>query len=147
MSLSETTGGTASAAGRGIELVRPMLGFPDSTRFSIAPLGVDYEPYAVLSSLDQPGLEFVVVPPGVLFDDYVIEVPEEDAAALELTDAADAAVLALVTRRATLVPTVNLLGPIVINQQTRRAVQVVLQDDRYGATVPVDAGTSRPSSD
>lgn len=129
----------------GIELVRPMIGWPESTRFVLRPLGTDFEPYAALSSLDQPGLDFVVVPPGVLFEDYVIEIPSDDVETLGIAGPDETAVLVLVTPRGAPVPTVNLLGPLVVNRSTMRGLQVVLDSAGYGSAVPVDAGTARPA--
>lgn len=128
-----------------VDLVRPLIGFPESRRFVLRPLGPAFEPYAAMSSLEEPGLEFVVVPPGALFPDYVIELPSDDVQALGLRQADDAVVLVLVTRRDRPVPTVNLMGPVVVNRRTRRALQVVLESAGYGSAVPVNSGTARPA--
>lgn len=127
-----------------LTFARPLIGLDRSTRYAIRPLGPDWEPYTSLVSLDEPSLAFLVVPPAALFDDYVIEVPEEDCAQLELTDAADVVVLLIVRRRGVPTPVVNLVAPIVVNRRTRMAAQVILQDSGYGLMVPVDAGTARP---
>ncbi len=129
----------------GIELARPMIGWPLSTRFAVHGLGPGYEPYAALSSIDQPGLDFVVVPPGVLFDDYVIEIPADDVETLGLGGPEETAVLVLVTGRGRPVPTANLMGPLVVNRRTMRGLQVVLDGSGYGSAIPVDAGTARPA--
>lgn len=126
-----------------IEFARPMIGWPQSTHFAVRGLGPGYEPYATLCSLDQPGLDFVVVPPGVLFEDYVIEIPADDVETLGLTGPEETAVLVLVTLRDRPVPTVNLMGPLVVNRRTMRGLQVVLDASGYGSAVPVDAGTAR----
>lgn len=135
----------APAQALGIELARPMIGWPESTRFALRPLGPDFEPYVALSSLDQPGLDFVVVPPGALFGDYVIEIPSDDVETLGLAGPEETTVLVLVTPRGQPVPTVNLLGPLVVNRRTGRGLQVVLDGAGYGSAVPVDAGTARPA--
>lgn len=127
----------------GIELARPMIGWPGSTRFVVRPLGPAFEPYAAMSSLDQPGLDFVVVPPGALFDDYVIEIPAADVETLALGSPEETAVLVLVTGRP--VPTVNLMGPLVVNRRSMRGLQVVLDASGYGSAVPVSARTARPA--
>jgi flagellar assembly factor FliW len=129
---------------RVLEFVRPIIGWEESTRFAVRSLGADYAPYLTMTSLDQAGLQFVVVPPGKLFADYVIEVPAADRRLLALESGTDALVLAIVRRRGVATPVVNLMGPVVANRHTGRATQVVLQDAGYGAAVPVDAGTARP---
>lgn len=126
-----------------VTLARPLLGFPASRRFHLCSLGEPVAPFLAFTSLDEPSLEFVVVAPGLLFEDYVVEIPDEDVRLLGLLDSADAEVLALVTRRRGAVPTVNLLGPLVVNRRCDIASQVVLQDSGYGVAVPVDAVSAR----
>ncbi len=129
---------------RVLVFVRPIIGWEESIRFALRSLGDAYAPYLTMTSLDQAGPQFVVVPPGRLFTDYVVEVPAADRQLLGLDDGADALVLAIVRRRDVATPVVNLMGPIVVNRRTGWATQVVLQDAVYGAAVPVDAGTARP---
>jgi flagellar assembly factor FliW len=85
-----------------------------------------------LQCLNDPGIAFLTVEPHAFFPDYDIDLAEADAAGLELESAADAAVVTLVTvlhdGRAM---ATNLAAPIVINTATRRAKQVILDDDRY----------------
>ncbi len=144
----ETSGGTPApppAPGdRLLEFVRPVIGWEESTRYALRSLGEQYRPYVALVSLDQPGLQFVVVPPGALFDDYVIEIPDADRALLDLGSSRDALVLVIVRRQGVPVPVVNLMGPIVVHRGTARAAQVILDGAGYGAAVPIDAGTARP---
>ena len=124
---------------REVVLLRPLIGFPDLTRFALRDLGPGYAPYQLLVSLDQPGLQFIVVPPGRLFSDYVIEIPDADVTAMALETPEHTEVLTLVTRRASSSPTVNLLGPLVFNRCTGFGAQVVLQDSDYRVAVPIDA--------
>ena len=131
---------------RVLTFVRPIIGFGGSARYRLCGLGETYAPFAALSSVDEEGLAFVVVAPGALFDDYVIEIPEAEAALLELVSPEDVEVLTLVTRRLGASPVANLMGPVVVNRQTLQACQVVLQNAPYGVAVPVDAGSARASS-
>jgi flagellar assembly factor FliW len=129
-------------SGAVVTFVRPVIGFDASVRYQLRNLGAEYAPYGMLASLDQPGLEFIVVPPGVLFPDYVIEIADADATVLGLEVAADVEVFVLVSGANVAVPTVNLLGPVVVNRRTGNAAQIVLQDDRFGVAVPVDASSA-----
>jgi flagellar assembly factor FliW len=125
-----------------LSFVRPVIGFPECTQFELRTLDAEYAPYRMLVSRDRPGLEFIVVSPGVLFDDYVIEIADADAVALGLEVASEVEVIVIVTAGRSPVPTVNLLGPIVINRRTAKAAQLVLQEERYGVAVPVDAASA-----
>lgn len=112
-------------------------GFPDAHRFELVPLA-GLEPFAKLRCLDVDELEFVVVPPGKLFPDYVIQVPEEDAARLSLSEPEEALVLAIVTVPAPPgAPSVNLLGPVVANLSSGLAAQVVQHESSYEVRAPL----------
>jgi len=130
-----------------LTFVRPIVAFERSRRYAVRTLGLHYEPFASLVSLDVPGLNFVVVPPGLVFPDYVYTVPERDVGELRLTEVRDPCeiqTLALVRRRDVPSPVVNLRSPIVVNRALGLASQVVLEDDcGFGLMVPVDAGTAR----
>ena len=130
-----------------LSFVRPIVAFERSRRYVVRPLGLNYEPFASLVSLDVPGLNFVVVPPGLIFADYVYGVPERDVTELRLAEVADPAqvqTLVIVRRRDVPSPVVNLRAPIVINRTLGLASQVVLDDDcGFGLMVPVDAGSAR----
>jgi flagellar assembly factor FliW len=117
-----------------VEMVFPMPGFPDARRFEFAWLEPEVEPFFLLRSLDMPGLEFVVVPPGLVLNDYKVELDEDTTERLELANAGDALVLVLVTlAQPPGSPTANLLGPVVINTSTMQAMQVVLHRSSYSA--------------
>ena len=82
-----------------------------------------------LHSLDEPGLSFLVVPPGVFFPDYAPLVDDASAARIGLTDAQDALMLVVLTVGDDVAAaTANLMAPIVIHQPSRRAAQVVVED-------------------
>jgi flagellar assembly factor FliW len=125
-----------------LTFVRPVIGFPDCSQYELRNLDAEYAPYRMLVSLDRPGLEFIVVSPGLLFDDYVIEIADADASALGLEVASEVEVIVIVTAGRSPVPTVNLLGPVVINRRTSQAAQLVLGDERYGVARPVDASSA-----
>ena len=133
----------AGASERRIALARPLLGFPASRTFALASLGDAYAPFQRFRSLDEPGLEFIVVAPGALFPDYVFTIDDDDVELLGLRGQEDVEVLVLVTVLKGADPTVNLMGPLVLNRRAEIASQVVLQDGRYAAAVPVNAPTAR----
>lgn len=134
---------SAETVERKITLVKPIIGFVDDDRYILRGMPPRYAPYLLLDAVRDGGPQFVVVPPGLLFADYVIEIPEADAELLGLESAFDVEVLTLVTSHAGQVPTVNLLGPIVINWTTGTAAQVVLADSPFGVAVPVTAKSAR----
>jgi flagellar assembly factor FliW len=118
-----------------IEFVAPMPGFPGDRRFMLVRLDEAGVLYA-LTGVDNDKLRFLVVPPGPFFRDYEPEIDDESLAALGATDAAGLLVLLVVTTGETArESTANLMAPIVLNQPSRRAVQLVLN----GTGLPVRA--------
>jgi len=120
-----------------LDFLGPVAGFPEHRRFVLAEL----DPSSLLRalrSLDDPGLRFLVLPPGPFFPDYTPEIGDDWAERLELTGSEDALVLVLVTPGATAADaTVNLMAPVVINVRTRRAAQIVLDDTSLPLRAPL----------
>jgi len=90
-------------------------------------------PFRWLQSLEEPGLAFLVTDPTVYVPDYDPRVDEGFIKALELDKETPRLLFTTVT-----IPhghpedmTINLAAPIVINALTRRAKQIVLEDQAY----------------
>lgn len=116
-----------------IEFVAPMPGFPADRRFVLLRLDDEGLLYA-LTSLDTEGLRFLVAPPLPFFPQYALDVDEETLASLGTVSGSDLLLLLVVTAGETAKDaTVNLMAPIVLDQRTRRAVQLVLT----GSGLPV----------
>ena len=111
-----------------IEMVRPMPGFPDHRRFALVQLDGTSD-LCSLTSLDEPDLRFLVVPPTAFFPDYAPEVGDDVVDDLGIVEAADVLVLVVLTPGASLQETTaNLAAPVLVNPVTRRAGQVVLDE-------------------
>jgi flagellar assembly factor FliW len=112
-------------------------GFDHLRQFVIEPFAGDLAPFCRLRATEVSGIEFIVVPPGVLFPEYVVVVDDDTVDRLQLEDD-DAVVLTIVTLAEDgRSPTANLLGPIVVNRRTKTAAQVVLTGSDYGVAVPL----------
>lgn len=120
-----------------IHMAAPMPGFPAHRRFALVRLNEEGLLYA-FTSLENPELRFLVVPPEPFFENYTPEIPD---AALELLGypEADDLVTMLVITAGKDATAANLMAPIVINQVNRMAVQVVLA----GSEMPVRAILTR----
>jgi flagellar assembly factor FliW len=103
-------------------------GFPSVRRFVLESWGVADGPFSLLRSVESD-TEFLVADPDVFFPDYTAEIDDETAAWLGLQDAVDASLYVIVTvgERAEQA-TANLLGPIVVNRASGRAIQAVLHE-------------------
>jgi flagellar assembly factor FliW len=120
-----------------IELAAPMPGFPAHRRFVLVRLDEDGLLYA-LTSLDDSELRFLVVPPMPFFPDYAPVIGDETLEILGGPDA-DQLLLMLVVTAGESVTSANLLAPIVIDQASRRAVQVVLTGSGLPVRAPLTA--------
>jgi len=114
-----------------IDLVRPLPGFPDLTRFVLVRLddGDEHTESALyeLRSVQIPDVRFLVAVPTAFFSDYTFELDEMSCTELGLVDADEALVLVLLTIGDDATSTTaNLLAPVVINARTRSAAQVIL---------------------
>lgn len=135
---TSTTALATRAALPELRMTGGLPGFPGSERYAL--VEVTGSDVFLLRSLDEDGLEFVVVPPAVFFPDYAPEVDDEAASALGLETAEDALVLVVVTLAGGPgAATCNLRAPVVVNRRTLQAAQVVLADDAHSLREPLRA--------
>jgi len=110
-----------------LAMVGGLAGFSTAERYALVEVS-STSPFFRLCSLDQPGLDFLVVPPAVFFPDYAPEIDDASAARLGLSDADDALLLLVVTvGEDPASATANLMAPIVIHARTRQAAQVIVE--------------------
>lgn len=122
-----------------IEMVRPMPGFPDRRRFALVRLDPDGD-LCSMTSLDEPGLRFLVVPPARFFPDYAPEVEDDVVADLEIESGEDVLVLLVLNAGASLASTTaNLAAPVLVNTATRRGGQIVLDEPGLPIAAPLIA--------
>lgn len=120
-----------------LEMVAPMLGFPEHRRFALAALDEEGAIYD-LRSLEDAELRFVVVPPVLFFSGYSPEIDDATAALLQAEEADDLLALVVVTLGEGLSDaTANLLAPVVVNHRKRLAAQVVLDDVDLSLRAPL----------
>ena len=116
-----------------IDMAVPMPGFPAYREFVLVRLHEDGLLYA-FTSIDNPELRFLVAPPEPFFPDYAPEIDESVFAALNTKDPNRLLLLVVITAGVDQT-TANLLAPIVVDRDSRRAMQVVLA----GSDMPVRA--------
>jgi len=125
-----------------IEFPQGMPGFEERRRF--LPLFHEQQPGLVfLQSLERPDLCFLALPVRCVRPEYELSMTDEDLDLLDLPrrgrpaiggDVAALAILSLVEGEE---PTANLRSPVVIRIATRRAVQAIRPDERYGCREPL----------
>lgn len=135
----ETTMPTAAHEIPVIELAQPLPGFPGRERFALVQVDDDGV-LCSLTSLDDPGLRFLVVPPAPFFPDYSPEVDEAVLTDLGSRSPDDLVLLCVLTAGDSLASTTaNLAAPVVLDVTTHRAVQVVLDDPALSVATPLIA--------
>lgn len=115
-----------------------LIGLPDCRSFVL--IGAERDGLYWLQSTEYPTLTFLVIDPFLFFEGYGVEMSNAEVGELGAHDSADVSILAIVTlpSAAGERPTANLQGPIAINNHTRTARQLVLQDAEFGTRCPFD---------
>ncbi len=126
---------------RALVFAQGLLGFPVSSTYVV--VEVEETPYVWLQSVDEEHVAFLATSPFIFFPGYDLELGDEEQKSIEVEDPSQVEVLALLTiHRAGEQPesiTANLLGPIVVNTESRRALQLVLDNPDYTTRVPLVA--------
>jgi flagellar assembly factor FliW len=123
-----------------ITMPHGLLGFPDKRRFCIFQQKQG-SPFVWYQCLDDPALAFVMTDPWLFKPDYQLDLElaiqamgwdgDGDQVPLECY------VIITIPRGAPERMTANLMGPVVLNPNTREAVQVVLSDEAYSLKYPL----------
>ncbi|MEV4636049.1 flagellar assembly protein FliW [Actinoplanes sp. NPDC049548] len=116
-----------------IDMAVPMPGFPAHRQFVLVRLNEEGLLFA-FTSVQDPDLRFLVAPPEPFFPDYAPEIENDVLAALNTKDPDRLLVMVVITAGVD-DTTANLLAPIIVDRDSRRAMQVVLS----GSNMPVRA--------
>jgi len=86
-----------------------------------------------MQSLDEENVCFIIMPPVFIERDYDIEISDSTVQKLEIKKPEDVKLYAILTIPGNFKDaTANLKAPIVVNTKNNKAVQEILDDDRYG---------------
>lgn len=99
-------------------------------------------PLVFLQSMEERELCFMTLPVAEVAPDYRLRIVPEDLERLHLDPARqpepwEVLALAIVCGEDDRPPSVNLLGPVIINRHTRKAVQAIRDDMDYSARQPL----------
>ena len=87
------------------------------------------QPFICMQSLEKHNLSFVCVDPFIIAKDYTVRLQENILEAMEVKSQDDIMILTVVTVNPDMTKTTaNLMGPIVLNLKTNKAMQVILED-------------------
>jgi flagellar assembly factor FliW len=89
-------------------------------------------PFLWLQSTEAPELALPITLPAAFFPNYDCEISLADAQEIEMKDTSQAEIFCIVSAKEKVEDfTINLSGPLVINEQARRGIQVVNPREEY----------------
>jgi flagellar assembly factor FliW len=135
---SDLLGELQVASDEVLEFPRGLFGLPECRRFVL--VHTDRPGVYWLQSLEHGTLAFLLVDPFLFFEGYVVDLGEADRAELQVSEPADAAILAITTlpRSRDEQPTANLQGPLVLNLRGGTGKQLAVENPRFGVRCPFD---------
>jgi flagellar assembly factor FliW len=98
---------------------------------------IERDPLLFLESETNPGLSFLLLPVALIDPDYRLALAPEDRETIQASAKSPLLCLAVITAVEDSPPTANLLAPVVVNLDSRRAVQAVRSDSVYSHKHPL----------
>ncbi|UPW83757.1 flagellar assembly protein FliW [Lysinibacillus sp. Ag94] len=107
-----------------------LLGLENEKKFVLLPIDADL-PLAILQSVDNVEIGFVIAYPFAFKKDYSFDICEDDREQLQIEKEEDVLTYSIVTMKETFQEsTINLLAPLIINMDKKCGKQIVLQDNK-----------------
>jgi flagellar assembly factor FliW len=113
-----------------------LVGLPDWKRFVLLTLDEAEAGVGLLQSLDSQQFSLLVTNPRQFLPDYSVELSEREREQLGLGGGVEPIVFTTLSLHGQMITT-NLAGPLVINPETRDALQIVVTESDYSARHPV----------
>jgi len=108
-----------------------LLGLENEKKFVLLPIDADL-PLAILQSVDNVEIGFVVAYPFAFKKDYSFDICEDDRNQLHIEKEENVLTYSIVTMKETFQEsTINLLAPIIVNMEKKCGKQIVLQDNKF----------------
>jgi flagellar assembly factor FliW len=121
-----------------------LIGIPEKKNFLLIEKE-DFKPFSYLQSVDDPTFILIVVNPMIIEKEYKFSIFRGDMDAIDIIDENDFSLLAIVIFAQKLEDiTINLKAPLLINIHTKKALQVILQNDDYSVEEPLIKSTLKP---
>lgn len=106
-------------------------GFTDLHRFVLLPVEGNPSLY-YMQSIDEVAVCFIIISPFLILDDYEADISEDTVEKLGITKPEDVTLFSILT-----IPddikeiTANLQAPVIVNNANRKALQEILNTDKY----------------
>lgn len=124
---------------RAIHFAEGLVGFPEDNKYAIMEHKPD-SPFMWLQSLTSPDLAFVLTNPFLTYPDYLKDISKEEENTLKPGKNNTVMIFAIVTIPNGRVEgsTVNLMGPVVIDDDIKEGKQVILANSGYNHRHPLN---------
>lgn len=110
---------------------KPIFGFEELKEYYLIPLE-EPEQFTLLQSADHMDISFILTQPRLFISDYILDIDDNDASLLSITNHEDIVDYAIVTIPQNIEDiTMNILGPIVVNSSNNHAVQSISNCTHY----------------
>lgn len=106
-----------------------LLGFEDAKKYVVINLD-EATPFRSLQSVEKSEVAFIVINPWDIFTDYEIDIDDNELLSLGDIDIKNFMLYTLVTITENRITT-NLIGPVIINVNSRKGKQTVLYKSSY----------------
>ena len=128
-----------------LEFPQGMIGFPEHTEYVLLKQRPD-SVFMWLHSTTDPSLAFPVVLPWAFHWEYEVKLGDEDLEAISVENASQISIMCVVNVGADVRKgTINLFSPIVINNDSRLAKQVINTADGYSTRDPLFKEAAQPT--
>jgi len=107
-----------------------ILGFSSTQKYILVTNPDPVFPFNWLQSVDESDVSFILTNPFLFVSEYDFEIPDSVIEKLDIEDIEDVAIYSMVV-----IPeepkqtTINLKSPLIINNRTKHAKQVILEED------------------
>jgi flagellar assembly factor FliW len=113
-----------------------LVGLPEWKRFVLLTLDEAEAGVGLLQSLDSQQFSLLVTNPRQFLPDYSVQLSECEREQLGLEAGVEPIIFTTLSLHGQVV-TINLVGPLIVNPETRGATQLVLTESNYSARHPV----------
>ncbi|MBR5645756.1 MAG: flagellar assembly protein FliW [Treponema sp.] len=119
-----------------LEIPEGLFGFEEYTKFAL--VDSEYEPFLWLQSTEEKNLAFLIVDPFLICHDYETDIDDELLSKIDIKKPEDIIIMTIVTVPQDGSPiTANFMGPLVINKENKKCMQVIINDNRWTTKVNI----------
>ena len=125
----------------GVTFPNGLIGLEEYKHFNLQQ-SVDMIPVALMGSLEEKGLSFIVANPGNWIQNYKFEIKDEDLGIIKASSVDDLIILVIINVVSDpFTITSNMISPLVINPTSKLGIQMVLTGSPYQARQPLSLRT------